>query len=244
MKLTILMINIKYLIIPCALLIIGSLYINCSEDIFVSNIADTQKIEIIFYFKDNNNQLFQNIDNLKSWLEKQNKKLIFATNGGIYNANYTPHGLYIENGIILSKLDTLSGEGNFYIKPNGVFYIDKENNAYICKTEDFKYSKKIKYATQSGPILLIDGEINPCLKEDSESLYIRNGVGILPDNKVVFTISKKEINLYNLAKFFKDIGCKNALYLDGIISKMYYPEGNIEQLDGILVVIIAVISGI
>jgi uncharacterized protein YigE (DUF2233 family) len=63
-------------------------------------------------------------------------------------------------------------------------------------------------------------------------LYIRNGVGILPDNKVVFAMSKNEITFYDFAKYFQSLGCKNALYFDGIVSRMYLPEKKWTQTDG------------
>jgi uncharacterized protein YigE (DUF2233 family) len=89
-------------------------------------------------------------------------------------------------------------------------------------------------------MLLIDGEIHPAFKKGSKNLNIRNGVGILPDNKVVFAMSKEEVNFYDFAEFFKSKGCKNALYLDGFVSRTYLPEEDWEQLDGNFGVIIGV----
>ena len=71
-----------------------------------------------------------------------------------------------------------------------------------------------------------------CNKRHSTNLNIRNGVGILPNNQIVFAISKKEINFYDFAEYFKNLGCKNALYLDGFVSRTYLPEKNWEQIDG------------
>ena len=75
----------------------------------------------------------------------------------------------------------------------------------------------IKYATQSGPMLIIDGQIHPAFKQGTANLNIRNGVGILPNNKLLFVMSKKEMNLYDFANYFKNSGCINALYLDGFV---------------------------
>jgi uncharacterized protein YigE (DUF2233 family) len=102
----------------------------------------------------------------------------------------------------------------------------------ICTTTDFINNGQINYATQSGPMLVIDGEIHPIFKEGSKNLNIRNGVGILPDKKVVFAMSKKEINFYDFANYFKKLGCKNALYLDGFVSRAYLPEKKWVQTDG------------
>jgi uncharacterized protein YigE (DUF2233 family) len=160
----------------------------------------------------------------------------------MYKPDGSPQGLFIENGKTLSPLDTSSGGGNFYLKPNGVFYITADNKAVICKTPDFKDNGKLKYATQSGPMLMIDGQIQPAFKEGSANLNIRNGVGILPDGRIIFAMSKSGINFYDFAQYFKSLGCKNALYLDGLVSRAYLPEKNWAQTDGNFGVIIAVIK--
>jgi uncharacterized protein YigE (DUF2233 family) len=98
----------------------------------------------------------------------------------------------------------------------------------------------IKFATQSGPMLVVNGEIHTAFKKGSSNLNIRNGVGILPNNHILFAMSKKEINFYDFAQFFKNAGCKNALYLDGFVSRTYLPEKNWVQTDGQFGVMIGV----
>ncbi len=213
---------------------------NQNDDRFITYIANSQKQVIQLYLKDDKNENFRSIQNLKSWLEKRGKRLIFAMNGGMYKPDGSPQGLFIEGGKILSPLDTTSGGGNFYLKPNGVFYITTNNKPVICKTADFKDNGKIKYATQSGPMLVIDGQIHAAFKGGSANLNIRNGVGILPDGRIVFAMSKNPVNFYDFAEYFKSLGCKNALYLDGLVSRTYLPEKNWEQTDGNFGVIMAV----
>ena len=65
-----------------------------------------------------------------------------------------------------------------------------------------------------------------------KNLNIRNGVGILPNGQLIFGMSKQKINFYDFASFFKSLGCKNALYLDGYISKTYLPSKNWISQDG------------
>ncbi len=89
-------------------------------------------------------------------------------------------------------------------------------------------------------MLVIDGQIHQAFKKGSINLNIRNGVGILPDNRVIFAMSKQEVNFYDFAEFFMSMGCKNALYLDGFVSRTYLPEENWQQLDGNFGVIIGV----
>lgn len=207
---------------------------------FISYTTDPKKEGIKLYWKDDKKNRFGSIDNLKLWLSKNKQKLVFAMNGGMYKTDNSPQGLFIESNKTLSPLDTLSGAGNFYLKPNGVFYITTNNTAVVCNTIDFKNNGQIKYATQSGPMLVINNRIHPSFKEGSSNLNIRNGVGILPGNKIVFAMSKKEINLYDFAKYFKELGCKNALYLDGLVSRTYLPEKNWTQTDGDFGVIIGI----
>ena len=202
------------------------------DDRFVSYIVNPKKQNLDFFWKNEKGEHFKNAENLISWLKSKNKKLLFSTNGGMYKKNNSPQGLYVENRITKSEIDTSNGNGNFYLKPNGVFYLTTDKNPIICKTEDFVNNGKIKYATQSGPMLVIDGEIHTAFKKNSTNLNIRNGVGILPNNQIVFAISKKEINFYDFAEYFKNLGCKNALYLDGFVSRTYLPEKNWEQIDG------------
>ena len=206
----------------------------------ISYQVDLQKQDLQLYWKDDKGKIFSSIENLKTWLGTKGKKLVFAMNAGMLKPDHSAQGLFIQDGKLLAAIDTTSGEGNFYLKPNGVFYTTTDNNAVICKTEDFKDNKKIRYATQSGPMLVIDGDIHPVFKKGSINLNIRNGVGILPDNKVLFAMSKKETNLYDFANYFKRSGCRNALYLDGSISRTYLPEKNWIQTDGNFGVLIGV----
>jgi uncharacterized protein YigE (DUF2233 family) len=158
----------------------------------------------------------------------------------MYLKNGEPQGLYIENGITKTPLDTIKeAYGNFYLKPNGIFYITNNNEGFVCKTENFKSGTHIRYATQSGPMLVIENKIHAVFSKESKHLHIRNGVGVLPNGNLLFAISKKTITLYDFADFFKSKGCKNALYLDGFVSRTYLPSKNWEQLDGSFGVIIA-----
>lgn len=214
-----------------------------ADDRFITYTADLKKQHLQLYWKDDQHKPFGSIQRLKSWLEAHKQQLVFAMNGGMYRPDHSPLGLYIENSITLSPLDTSNGNGNFYLQPNGVFYITTDNIPVICKTADFKNNGEVKYATQSGPMLLIDGQLHAAFKEGSANLNIRNGVGILPDGRVVFVMSKQGVNFYDFAGYFKSLGCRNALYLDGFVSRMYVPEKEWRQLDGDFGVMIGVAEG-
>ncbi len=98
----------------------------------------------------------------------------------------------------------------------------------------------VKFATQSGPMLVVDGEINKLFDPNSHNFNIRNGVGILPNNELIFAISINKVSFYDFARYFKEQGCSNALFLDGYISKAYMPKQGIEQIDGELGVLIGI----
>ena len=194
-----------------------------------------------FFWKNEVGEIYGNAKNLKTQLDAKGQKLIFAMNGGMYKKDQSPQGLYIENEKLLTPLDTMQkGYGNFYLQPNGVFYITKNNEPIICSSTTFKETKNIQFATQSGPMLVIDGKLHTKLTKGSKNLNIRNGVGVLPNGNLLFAMSKEKINFYDFAAFFKDNGCENALYLDGFVSKTYLPSKNYEQLNGNFGVIIGV----
>ncbi|MGB1296018.1 MAG: phosphodiester glycosidase family protein [Flavobacteriales bacterium] len=198
----------------------------------LSHIVDLKNQTLKFYWKNEKGENFNNFGGLKNWLKSKKEQLTFATNGGMYNRDQSPQGLYIEHGETLAKIDTVeNGYGNFYMQPNGIFYITNNNKGVVCKTKDFK-NINVKYATQSGPLLLIDGRIHSKFMEGSKNLNIRNGVGILPNGNLLFAMSKEKINFYDFATYFKSQGCKNALYLDGFVSKTYLPDKNWKSIDG------------
>jgi uncharacterized protein YigE (DUF2233 family) len=211
------------------------------NDTFLTYIVDPKVQSLKMYWKGDNKLAFGSIQYLKSYIESKNQTLVFAMNGGMYMSDCRPLGLFIQDCKTLVPINNKSAaNANFYAKPNGIFYIDTSNVAGICKTEDFIADKNIKYATQSGPMLLIDGEMHPICKPRSMSTTIRNGVGILPDNRIIFVMTVRDINFYDFANYFKKAGCKNALFLDGGISRMYLPEKNWTDLDGNFGVIIGV----
>lgn len=156
--------------------------------------------------------------------------LLALTNAGIYSENYTPEGLHIEDGATLSPLNLRGGEGNFYLRPNGVFYVT-DDGAGIIESEKFNTISGragVHEATQSGPLMVIDGEVNQDLKPDSQSLYMRNGIGVKSPDEVYIVLSEGKVNLYDFASVFKEqLHCRNALYLDGCVSQVYLPTRDV-----------------
>lgn len=149
-------------------------------------------------------------------------KLVLAMNAGMYHADMSPVGLYVENSVEIAALNRDDGFGNFFLKPNGVFFVLKDGNAGVLETDAYAEADlSPEYATQSGPMLVIDGVIHPRFLPDGTSKFIRNGVGVRADGKVVFAITRDRVSLGSFARLFRDVaGCENALFFDGAVSSL------------------------
>ncbi len=163
---------------------------------------------------------------VKDALAAQGERLVFAMNAGMYHEDRRPVGLFVEEGEELAALNANDGPGNFHLKPNGVFFIDDAGAAGVQEASIFASSdQEVKYATQSGPMLVIDGEIHPRFLPDSQSLKRRNGVGVTEGGEVIFALADSPVRFYDFASYFRDVlKTPNALYLDGTISRLYAPE--------------------
>ena len=172
-----------------------------------------------------------------SEIKKQKKdSLVFAMNGGMFEKDLSPVGLFISGGKTYNDINLRKdAPGNFYqLKPNGVFMIDGDGKPSVLTSEAYSLSQpKSKLATQSGPMLVVDGMYNTNFQEHSQNLNIRNGVGVNKQHRVVFVISTDPVNFYELAQLFKtELGCDNALYLDGVVSQYFAPELQKQPIQG------------
>src|SRR5262249_43115333 len=93
--------------------------------------------------------------------EGEADRLLFATNAGMFDPALKPVGLYVEQGRELVHVNTSSGYGNFHMKPNGVFYISGDRAAITETRAFFKQRAQADLATQSGPMLVINGRLHP-----------------------------------------------------------------------------------
>lgn len=196
----------------------------------VSNTAANSQQLKLYWADTSTKQPFFTFANLKNYLDTQGKSLRFAMNAGMYDKDYAPLALYIEGNKQYKSLNTKAGGGNFHLLPNGVFWIDQKGKAHVTETQQYHAaSVKPSYATQSGPMLVIDGKLHPKFKKGSTSLKLRNGVGICKDSAghdtVNFVISDDWVNFYDFATLFKDkLNCKNALFLDGGRASALYSD--------------------
>jgi uncharacterized protein YigE (DUF2233 family) len=171
--------------------------------------------------------VFGRFDRLNAYLAAQDEKLICATNAGIYGTDLRPIGLYIEAGKVLRKLNTRKeAYGNFYLQPNGVVLLAGDQVAILTTDEIANEWETrlpfVRYATQSGPILLRSGRINPLFTQGSDNRVVRNAVCTLTAGKLALVKSRFPINFYDFARQLRDkLSCGDALFLDGSISQLY-----------------------
>ena len=159
----------------------------------------------------------------------QGQVLAFAMNAGMYHPDYQPVGLYISDGEKAGDLVTAGGDGNFGMLPNGVFCAGGKRPYQVIESRAFaKARPQCRIATQSGPMLVIDGALHPRFLADSDSRYIRNSVGVSPDGQTVwFAISDRAVTFHEFGRLFRDgLGARDALYFDGSISRLYAPALN------------------
>jgi uncharacterized protein YigE (DUF2233 family) len=158
-------------------------------------------------------------------------QIAFVVNGGMYGDDLKPVGYYVEGGERLKELDRGTGEGNFYMKPNGVFFGTGGAWRVLGSNTFFEtVGDRPEFGTQSGPLLLVDGKLHPEVQDDGPSKAIRNGVAVDAGSKAHFVISDAPVSFGQLARYFRDVvKVGNALYLDGQVSSLWDPAS--ERMD-------------
>ncbi|MEO0608653.1 MAG: phosphodiester glycosidase family protein [Pseudomonadota bacterium] len=210
---------------PCAAMEhLGDAYMVCTFNLAAYDIR--------LFHSDADNQPYRQFDTLERELDEQGETLVFAMNGGMYHEDRSPVGFYRDAYGDQASVNTNDGPGNFHLKPNGVFWLSgsdagiTESQAYLDAGID------PTYATQSGPMLVIDGALHPGLNPDGTSHRRRNGVGVSADGLTVhFAISDAAVTFHDFATLFRDvIEVPNALFLDGQVSRIYMPQINRNEI--------------
>lgn len=187
---------------------------------------NTERDSIKLFHSDPEGAVYRHFDVLAAALQRQGQNLVFAMNGGMYHANRDPVGLFVEDGVERSRLNRNAGPGNFHLLPNGVFYLEGGRAGVMDTTTYRTAGIQPDFATQSGPMLVIDGALHPRFIEDGTSRKIRNGVGVSKDGRTVtFVLSEERVNFHDFGRLFRDrLNIRNALYLDGTISRLFSRE--------------------
>ena len=153
------------------------------------------------------------------------EKVAFAMNGGMFDADGEPIGYYVEAGERRHRLNRNPGGGNFHLMPNGVFY-GTGGEWHVRTTADFadNVAQRPEFATQSGPMLVIGGNLHPAFEADGASRKTRNAVGVDRRGRAHFVISEAPLSFGKLARYFRDeLDTPNALFLDGSVSQLWDP---------------------
>ncbi len=187
---------------------------------------DLRRQVVRFFWRRADGQPYGYLSSIPQSLGHPSRRLLFATNAGMYDPDYSPVGLYVENGRELVRANTKAGPGNFHMRPNGVLYVAAES-AGVLETGSFlKQKPRADFATQSGPMLVISGRLHPRFARHGGSRKYRSGVGNPDPSVLVFAISENEVSFGEFARLFRDkLGCENALFLDGGSATSFYsPE--------------------
>ncbi len=187
--------------------------------------VDATRETLRLFLRDDQGQIIGQFAALDRLLANDGKRLTFAMNAGMYHEDRSPVGHYKEGGQEFMRVIPNAGPGNFGLLPNGVLCL-RPGRADVFETHGFlSRNPECLDATQSGPMLVINGELHPRFLKDGTSTYIRNGVGTSDDGtRAVFAISDQAVNFYSFGRLFRDyLKVPNALYLDGNISRLYAP---------------------
>lgn len=177
------------------------------------------------FLRDVEGGIIGSFSRLSEVLAKQGERLVFAMNAGMYREDYSPVGLYVEGGKLVTRANTRPGRGNFHMKPNGVFWVDGARVGVTETTRFLSSNSHPAYATQSGPMLVVGGRINRRIHDSGTSKKIRNGVGVADGRIVRFAISNQPVTFHQFAILFRErLHCPDALFLDGSISALYAPS--------------------
>jgi uncharacterized protein YigE (DUF2233 family) len=183
---------------------------------------DADKADLRLFWKNADGEPYRTFSSIAEAVRAEGKTLTLAVNAGMYRLDFSPMGLYVENGRELKPANTARIEGsagsvpNFYKKPNGVFFLG-ERGAGILPTDDFlKLRPSVRFATQSGPMLVVSNRLNPIFIVGSADRTRRSGVGVCSSGAVRFAISEDRVNFHDFARLFRDhLKCPDALFLDG-----------------------------
>lgn len=204
---------------PCAVhMFEGSRFTVCTYDV--------SRDDLRLVSRDADGAYLRSFERLDAHLGAEAPRVRFAMNAGMYNDTGAPIGLFIadsaeEHHIILNQ-----GPGNFHMLPNGVFWQDENGEVHVTTSTEYVASpRQAQWATQSGPMLVIDGALHPRFQHDGPSRYVRNGVGVRDAQTAYFVISSGAVSFGRFARFFRDyLECDDALFLDGSVSSLWAPD--------------------
>lgn len=199
----------------------------CEQDVFEGSTFSICTVkpgeaELRLFWENAGGEPYRNFSAVAQAVAKDGHALTFAVNAGMYLPDFSPIGLYVEDGRELRPINTRSMTGapgqipNFYKTPNGVFFLNDAGAGVLPTDKYLKLRPVVRLATQSGPMLVIDNALNPIFIAGSTDRTRRNGVGVCEGGAVRFAISVDVVNFHDFARLFRDhLHCPDALFLDG-----------------------------
>ena len=163
----------------------------------------------------------------------EQQAIALVMNAGMYDEDLRPIGYFVEDGERLKPINQNEGPGNFHLLPNGIFFGQADGGWQVLSTGNFidEVKQRPDFATQSGPMLVIGGELHPDIAPDGESLKLRNAVGVDLAGRAHLLISEAPISFGRLARYYRDVlKVPNALFLDGSVSQIWDPARG--RMDG------------
>ncbi len=143
----------------------------------------------------------------------QKSGALIAINGGFFTPEHAPLGLRIQNNKEINKIKWT----NWW----HIFQMKAAKPAVITKQE-FQMAPDIEMAIESGPRLLMNGQITAQLKQGAAE---RSAICTTMDEKIIIAATElAPMSLGEFAAFMKKIGCNDALNLDGGSSTQIYAK--------------------
>jgi uncharacterized protein YigE (DUF2233 family) len=193
--------------------------------------VDLRRDTLRTFWKDDKATPFGTFEHLREWLRPKGEDITCAMNGGIYQEDLRPLGLYVEQRRVLHRLNTRKDAyGNFYMEPNGVFMIEAQR-ARIVDTATFQSelaerTASIDFAIQSGPLMLQAGRVNPSFAPDSTNRQVRGAICVIGPQDVVLALAATPISFYEFTSFLREkLNCVDALHTDSKISRLFPDQG-------------------
>lgn len=202
--------------------------------------------EVSILWKGADGELLRTFSAARRHLDREGTPPQVLMNGGIFEPGGIPSGLLVQGGVERHPVNRADGRGNFFLKPNGILVIGSAAARVIDTAEYPLPDFEVRDAVQSGPLLLRGDRIHPAFRAGSESRLHRNGVGVDAAGRLVFVMTERNAdrhpNLHEFAGIFRELDCRDALFLDGDISQMR-PAAELDRPSNRFGTILAIVVG-